>query len=106
VSQTQLRKLRASGDFLLALDVVRHPHGGPTGPYLALATAERLALGRSIGKKPPHLRYDQPVNHMTTTLRLGVLGGLGVQGGVIPSVLLAGDKVGAGIDWGASYRGV
>lgn len=104
VSTEALRRARDRGDFSLAIDVVRHPHGGPTGPLIALATADKKALGRDTGSKPPNLRYDQPLSHATTMLQLGILGGLGVHGGVVASVLLAPDRSGRGVDWGGSYK--
>ena len=105
VSREQLRRARHSRDFTLALDVVRQPGGGPIGPLIALATADRPSLGRSIARKPPNISYKQPAHHLTTAMRIGVLGGLAVRGGVASGVLLAYHRSGHGIALGASYRG-
>ena len=102
ISRGALRAARASGNFALALDVVRDPQSGPAGTLIALATADRRRLGEEIGKRPPR-RAHGPANRLTTTLRLGVLGGLGVEGGVASGITLVPQRGGPGFDLGASY---
>jgi len=104
VSRSRLRRARATNDFALALDVVRHPAAGPTGALIALSTADRKALGKDVALHPPRGNYGRPGHQLTTTLRLGVLGGLAVRGGVIRQVALAAARRGGGIDFGGSYR--
>ncbi len=104
VSRARLRRARATNDFALALDVVRHPAAGPTGALIALSTADRKSLGKDVALHPPRGNYSRPGHQLTTTLRLGVLGGLAVRGGVIKQVLLAAARRGGGLDLGASYR--
>jgi hypothetical protein len=98
-----LRRLRISGDFHLAIDFVRHPGAGPIGPLVALATADRAALGRDIAEHPPRIRYDRPAHLLTTNLRVGVLGGLAVRGGARRGVQLGADRSGRGWELGSSY---
>jgi len=100
----QLRRALDTGDFVLAVYVVRRVAQGPLGALLGLATAERAALGRDIGRHPPKLGAHTPAHELTRTLRLGVLGGLHASGGTAPSVLLAAasPEMG-GIDLGSSY---
>lgn len=105
VSRSQLRSLRASRDYALALDVVRHPISGPFGVMTALATADDPALGQTRGAKPPPGSANQPPPAYTATLRVGILGDLSVQGGVVEGTLLAPSHRVHGVDWGASYRG-
>jgi len=104
VSRGRLRQARTTNDFVLALDVVRHPAAGPTGALIALSTADRKALGKDVALHPPRGNYGRPGHQLTTTLRLGVLGGLAVRGGVIRNVALAASRRGGGLDFGGSYR--
>jgi len=104
VSRGLLRRARRTGGFVLALDVVRDPRAGPASALIALATADREALGKDVALHPPRTAGGQAANRLTATLRVGVLGGLAVHGGVIRKVLLAATKTVHGIDWGASYR--
>jgi len=104
VTRSKLRRLRSSGGYTLALDVVRHPQAGPIAPLIALATADRIALGRDMARHPPRIRYNQPVHHMTTSLRVGVLGGLEVRGGVAPKITLVPAVRRRGFNLGGSYR--
>jgi peptide/nickel transport system substrate-binding protein len=103
VSPSRLRQLRLSEDFTLAIDVVRHPGAGPMGPAIALATADRPTLGRDIAQHPPRIAYDRPAHLLTSTLRLGVLGGLAMRGGVRGGVQLAADRSARGWDLGSAY---
>jgi peptide/nickel transport system substrate-binding protein len=105
VSRSQLRSARSSRSFALALDVVRHPGAGPTGSFIALATADSPSLGEEMATKPPRAAWLGPAHVLARTLRIGVLGGLAVQGGVVEGTLVAPNKDGRGIDWGGSYRG-
>ena len=104
VSRALLRRARARNSFALALDVVRDLRAGPASALIALATADREALGKDVALHPPRTAGGQAAHRLTSTLRLGVLGGLAVHGGVIRKVLLAATKTVHGIDWGASYR--
>jgi peptide/nickel transport system substrate-binding protein len=103
VSRAALRAARTSGDHALAIDFVRHPDSGPHAPLLALATADRVELGREVVLKPPRTAERAP-HEVTRTLRLGVLGGLTVHGGVVPGVTLAPSTTTRGIDWANSFR--
>ena len=103
VSGGALRAARATGDFALAVDVVRDPQAGPSSPMIALATADRPSLGREIAKRQPRGRPPDPAR-ATGTLRIGVLGGLGVHGGVDKLTTLRPQRHGRGLDLGASYR--
>jgi hypothetical protein len=103
VSRAALRAARQSGDYVLAVDFVRHPESGPHAPLLALSTADRVELGREVVLKPPRTAERSPVE-VTSTLRLGVLGGLSVHGGLVPSITLAASTTSRGIDWGGSFR--
>lgn len=103
ISRAALRRRRASQGFALAIDVVRHPGAVPAGELIALATADGVERGKDIALKPPKKRFG--VAHtLTQTLHVGVLGGLSAQGGIVAEAMLAPDKSGHGIDWGASYR--
>lgn len=103
IGRAALRRRRASEGFALALDVVRHPGTVPAGEIIALATADSPERGKKVSLKPPKNRTGAA--HTTTkTLHVGVLGGLSAQGGIISEAVLAVDKSGRGIDWGASYR--
>ena len=104
-SASRLRRLRRSGDFALALDVVRRIGRGPAADMIALATADRPALGRSLGKHPPRLAAARAPHQLTATLRLGVLGSLAVRGATAPKITLAAARPrGLGLDLGSSYR--
>jgi len=105
VSSARLRSVRTSASFTLALDVVRHPGGGPLGPMIALATADRPSLGEGTARKPPAGGFGRAAHLLTRKLRIGVLGGLAVSGGVLSDTVLARANDGRGIDWGGSYRG-
>jgi peptide/nickel transport system substrate-binding protein len=100
LSHAAFRQARTSEDFALAIDLVR-PLGVPGSDALALATADRPALGLELGKQKIWPR-GAPAS-LTTNLRLGVLGNLSLSGGVAASILLAAEPSG-GIAWGASYR--
>ncbi len=104
VTRSRLRRLRSSGGYVLALDIVRRPGAGPIGPLIALATADRIALGRDVARHPPRISYSQPAHHLTTSLRVGVLGGLEVRGGVAPKITLAPAVAARGLNLGGSYR--
>jgi hypothetical protein len=105
IERAQLRQRRLSGSYSLAIDVVRDPGAPPTGSFIALATAERAALGRDLATHLPRLSYDEPAHLLTTSLRIGVLGGLAARGGMADGVTLAAGRAGRGIDLGGSYRG-
>lgn len=105
VSRSQLRSLRQSRNYALALDVVRHPISGPFGVMIALATADDPSIGQARGAKPPLGSANKPPAAYTATLRVGILGDLSVQGGVVEGTLLAPSHRVHGVDWGGSYRG-
>jgi peptide/nickel transport system substrate-binding protein len=105
VSGSELRRRRRNGRYELAIDVVRDPATRPIDPLIALATADSKALGRDMARKPPRIRYGAPVHRYTTALRVGVLGGIVVRGGLVGSFKLAALPGKRGIDWGSSYRG-
>lgn len=102
VSRGALRVARQSGNFTLALDVVRDPQAGPASALIALSTADRRRLGEDVGKRPPRGSRG-PANRLTATLRLGILGGLAVQGGVASGITLLSQRSGRGLDLGATY---
>ena len=104
VSRAQLRGMRKSGNYALALDFVRRPGAGSSMTAIALATADRPPLGEQWGKKPTRTIAGRPAQATARSLRVGVLGGLAVHGGVVKGMLLAPQPDGRGIDWGASYR--
>lgn len=104
VAPATLRTSRNNGDYALALDVVRHPGAGPTGPLIALASADHRTLGRDVARHPPRISYSRPGHRLTNTLRVGVLGGLAVHGGIAAGVQLAAKSNGRGMDLGGSYR--
>ncbi len=101
VSSSTLRSARQSGDFTLAIDFARTLQlPGTTG--LALATAERHALGVEMGKRRQWPNGAPSV--LTRGRRIGVLGIIRLSGGMAPGVMLAARADGRGISWGGSYR--
>ncbi|MBI4700430.1 MAG: hypothetical protein HY744_04555 [Deltaproteobacteria bacterium] len=103
VAREALRRKRRDADLALALDVVR-----PLGPrrldaLLSLATADRPALGRELGRSPPKLGPGPLPRTATAALRLAVVGALRVTGAASPGTELAA-LPGGGLDLGSSYR--
>jgi peptide/nickel transport system substrate-binding protein len=105
VARDGFRAARASGDFTLAVDVVRDPMlGDAASRAVALATADRKELGRELGRRPPKIAPATPAHRATGSLRLGVLGGLGVSGGAARDVQLVAQPAGVGLELGSSHR--
>ena len=104
MSRAALRKRRNARNFALALDLVRHPGGGPIAPLIALATADHRTRGRDIARHPPRIHYSRLAHRLTPTLRVGVLGGVAVRGGIAAGVQLAAAGHGRGFNLGGSYR--
>jgi peptide/nickel transport system substrate-binding protein len=101
----ELSRVLETGEFSLAVHAVRRAGPGPLATLIALASAERATLGRDLARHPPRLRATAEAHELTGTLRLGVLGGLGVSGGAGPGVLLAPAPAAlGGLDLGSSYR--
>jgi peptide/nickel transport system substrate-binding protein len=98
LSRARLRSARKANKLALALDIVRDPGAVPSGKLIAMATADRPDLGRTVGRDAVLGRLKK-----VPALRIGVLGELGVHGGIVRALLLAPSSSGRGIDWGASY---
>jgi peptide/nickel transport system substrate-binding protein len=103
VARAAFRRMRASGDYTLAVDFVRDPDIGPSSALIAMATADRPSLGRDMARHPPKIGSGQHLHHLTTTLRVGILGSLAVHGGVVGVQLVParGDR---GFELGSCFR--
>jgi peptide/nickel transport system substrate-binding protein len=105
IPRAELARRRAGGRATLAIDLVRWVGPGPHYAEVALATAEDPTRGRDIAKAPHASGHGTfAVKSLTGLLRVGVLGELRVQGGIIPDVALAKPLLGEGWDLGASHR--
>jgi peptide/nickel transport system substrate-binding protein len=103
VSGEAVRRARQSGDFALALDIVRHPGAGPGWTAIVLAQADRLALGVEMAKRPP-LGAGDPAHRHTGRLRLGVLGAIDVRGAAVKGLLLPPHASTRGFELGNGYK--
>jgi len=105
VSVRRLEGLRKSGDYHLMIHFVRRVAAGPVAALIALATADRPALGRDVARHRPRLAASTPAHRLTRTLRVGVLGSLRVWGGAASGVyLVRGKGQQRGFALGDSYR--
>jgi len=101
----ELARALETREFALAVHAVRRIGPGPLATLIALASAERAALGRDLARHPPRPPPGAEAHELTSALSLGVLGGLGVSGGLCAGVLLAAAPVAQrGMDLGSSYR--
>ena len=101
VARSEVAKRR--GKAALLLDVVRPLAPGALGTLLSLASAEDPARAAELAKQPPKT-LPTTARGAAALLKVGVIGEVRAQGGVVPDVTLAKNAVTDGWDLGASFR--
>ncbi|MFO0586603.1 MAG: hypothetical protein U0441_03660 [Polyangiaceae bacterium] len=101
VARSEVAKRR--GKSALVLDVVRPLAPGAMGTLLALASAEDAARASELAKQPPKT-IPNTARGAGALLKVGVIGEVRAQGGVVPDVTLAKNAILDGWDLGASFR--